>query len=93
MCTITDPVDAGWGDEAAMGEDDGSRTITTTLYDLIAAIRDVVGPDDDNLVVVTTIRMLSSRSATFLQPMAASRRFVGMEFSRHACQWDTLDIT
>ena len=93
MYTITDPTDAGWNDEAAMGEDDGSMTITTTLYDLIAAIRDVVGPGDDDLVVATTVHMLSSHWVTLLGTIETSRRRVGTELSGHACLQDTLDVT
>ena len=36
----------------------------TTLYDLIAAIQDVVGPEDDALVVATVVHLLRSRQLT-----------------------------
>jgi hypothetical protein len=35
--------------------------VTTTLYALIAAIQDVVDPEDDALVVVTVVNLLQSR--------------------------------
>ena len=35
----------------------------TTLYDLIAAIQDVVGPEDDALVVATVVHLLRSSPA------------------------------
>ena len=36
-----------------------SATTTTTLYDLMATMQDVGGPDNDGLVVATVIDMLS----------------------------------
>ena len=39
---------------------------TTTLYELIAALQDVVGPDNDALVVATVVRLLRSGQLTFL---------------------------
>jgi len=39
-----------------------SVTVTTTLYDLIATIQDVVGPGNDRLVVATVVHMLSAGS-------------------------------
>jgi hypothetical protein len=40
-------------------------TITTTLYDLIAAVREAVGPDDDALVVATVRHVLCSGRVTW----------------------------
>ena len=37
-----------------------SATVTTTLYDLIATIQDIVGPGNDRLVVATVVHMLSA---------------------------------
>ena len=45
---------------------------TTTLYDLMAALQDVVGPDDDVLVVATVVHLLRSGRLTVLGP--ATRR-------------------
>src|SRR6266851_5396816 len=40
------------------GEDTAPATITTTLYDLIAALQEVVEPGEDGLVVATVVSML-----------------------------------
>jgi hypothetical protein len=40
--------------------------ITTTLYELMAALQDVVGPDNDTLVVATVAHLLRSGQLTFL---------------------------
>ena len=39
---------------------------TTTLYDLMAALQDLVGPDDDALVVATVVHLLRSGRLTVL---------------------------
>jgi hypothetical protein len=92
MHVIADPLDAEWADAAAVGENELSLPITTSLYELIATVRDVVGPDDDNLVVATTVHILSSHWVTFSGNAQASRRFVEVELSGHVGQQDTLDI-
>jgi hypothetical protein len=46
--------------------------LTTTLYDLIAALQAMVGPDDDALVVATMMHLLQSGRLTF--PGKAERR-------------------
>ena len=56
MTTIIDPVETGVMAPTALAT---SVTVTTTLYDLIATIQDVVGPDNDRLVVATVVYMLS----------------------------------
>ena len=40
--------------------------LTTTLYDLIAAIQDRLSPDDDALVVATVVHHLQSGRLTWL---------------------------
>ena len=40
------------------GEDTAPATITTTLYDLIAALQEVVEPGEDGLVVATVVSMM-----------------------------------
>ena len=42
-----------------------TRTLTTTLYDLIAAIQEAAGADNDALVVATTLHILRARRATW----------------------------
>jgi len=50
------------------GEDAIPATITTTLYDLIAALQDVVQPDEnaDALVVATMVHLLRTGRITLL---------------------------
>ena len=47
------------------GEAPSSR-LTTTLYDVIAAIQDELSPDDDTLVVATVVHLLQSGRLTWL---------------------------
>lgn len=42
------------------------QTIRTTLYDLLAAIHDTVGPEDDNLSVAIVTHLLRSGRVTWL---------------------------
>ena len=44
--------------ETSGGEDTAPATITTTLYDLIAALQEVVEPGEGGLVVATVVSML-----------------------------------
>ena len=39
----------------------------TTLYELIVAIQDLVGPQDDALVVATVVHLLQSQRLTMLR--------------------------
>src|SRR5262249_37317166 len=48
------------------GEDAIPAIITTTLYDLIAEIQDVVQPDEDALVVATMVHLLCTGRITLL---------------------------
>jgi len=59
MTTSIDPVETGVIAPAALAT---SATVTTTLYDLIATIQDVVGPGNDHLVVATVVHMLAAGS-------------------------------
>jgi len=59
MTTSIDPVETGVMAPAALTT---SATVTTTLYDLIATIQDVVGPGNDRLVVATVVHMLAAGS-------------------------------
>jgi len=59
MTTSIDPVETGVMASAALAT---SATVTTTLYDLIATIQDVVGPGNDRLVVATVVHMLAAGS-------------------------------
>ena len=49
-----------------------STTITTNLYELIEAVQNQVGPENDELVIATVMHILRSRRATFLYNMGAS---------------------
>ena len=46
---------------------------TTTLYDLIAVLQEVVGPDDDALVVATVVQLLRSGRLTWRRQARAPR--------------------
>jgi energy-coupling factor transporter transmembrane protein EcfT len=59
MNTIIDLGETGVMAPAALAT---SATVTTTLYDLIATIQDIVGPGNDRLVVATVVHMLSAGS-------------------------------
>jgi len=48
-----------------------SQTITTTLYDLIAALQDVVQPGEDALVVATMAHLLRTGRMTLFSGMEA----------------------
>jgi hypothetical protein len=53
------------------GEDAIPATITTTLYDLIAALQDVVHPGEDTLVVATMVHLLSTGRMTLRSGLEA----------------------
>ena len=53
------------------GEDAIPATITTTLYDLIAALQDVVQPGEDALVVATMVHLLCTGRITLLSDIEA----------------------
>ena len=39
--------------------------LTTTLYDLIAALQDIVGPDEDAMVMATVVHLLRAGRLTW----------------------------
>ena len=49
-----------------------STTVTTNLYELIEAVQNEVGPENDKLVVATVMHLLRAGRATFLSNMEAS---------------------
>ena len=49
-----------------------STTITTNLYELVEAVQNQVGPENDELVVATVMYILRARRATFLHNMGVS---------------------
>ena len=57
--------------ETSGGEDAIPATLTTTLYDLIATLQDVVHPDEDALVVATMVHLLCTGRLTWLSDRAA----------------------
>lgn len=59
------PVMGKVADAAVMGKDQ-PVTITTTLYDLVAAIRASVAPDEEGLVVATVVHLLRSGRSRLL---------------------------
>lgn len=44
-----------------------NATIRTTLYDLIEAINDEIGPDEEQLVVATVVHLLQTGRVRFLE--------------------------
>jgi hypothetical protein len=62
MHTIVDPVEA---ESVAMAATKTPATITTTLYDLIAAVQEATDPTDDALVVATVWHVLHSGRVTW----------------------------
>ena len=56
------------GDEAPVTTADlavATPARRTTLYDLMAMVQDVVGPQDDTLVVATVVHLLRARQCTW----------------------------
>jgi hypothetical protein len=49
-----------------------STTVTTSLYELIEAVQNQVGPENAELVVATVMYLLRAGRATFLYNMGAS---------------------
>ena len=66
-------------------EADASTYLTTTLYDLMAALHDVVAPDEDALVVAIVARWLRTGRITCLGA-AASRR-LRRSAALALCRW------
>ena len=50
-----------------------STTVTTNLYELIEAVQNQVGPENDEFVVATVMYLLRAGRATFLYNIGASR--------------------
>ena len=55
--------------QTSRGEDAIPAPITTTLYDLIAALQDVVPPGEDALVVATMVHLLCTGRITWRSGM------------------------
>ena len=49
-----------------------STTVTTNLYELIEAVQNEVGPENNELVVATVMYLLRTGHATFLHNTGAS---------------------
>ena len=69
MATIIDPI-ADIGERPVATAVRAPATVTTTLYDLIATIQNIVGPGDDRLVVATVAHMLATGSITLPRDLA-----------------------
>jgi hypothetical protein len=67
MHTVIDPFKDGGvvTVEPSGGKDAAPATITTTLYDLIAALQEVVDPGEEALVVATVVSMLRAGRLTW----------------------------
>ena len=73
MTTSIDPVETGVIASSALAT---SATVTTTLYDLIATMQDVIGPGNDRLVVATVVYMLSVGSRIVPSALAMQSRHI-----------------
>jgi len=67
-------------------EADVPTCLTTTLYDLMAALQDVVAPHEDALVVGLVARWLQTSRITSLGE-AASRRHLRRSATLALCRW------
>jgi hypothetical protein len=78
MSTVMDP---GEGAMMARGRREKAlpARLTTTLYALLAALQDVVGPDNDPLVVATAVHLLRSGRLTPLRKASTCRRMTPWE--------------
>jgi hypothetical protein len=60
--------------ETSGGEDTAPATITTTLYDLLAALQDVVHPGEEALVVATVVSTMRAGRLTWRYGAAIGRQ-------------------
>jgi hypothetical protein len=67
-------------------EADAPTCLTTTLYDLMAALHAVVAPHEDALVVALVARWLRTGRITLLG-QAASRRHLRRSATLALCRW------
>jgi hypothetical protein len=61
-------------------EETGLSCVTTTLYDLIAAMHDIVGSNNDTVVVTTIDQMLRAGRIAFLDNGMAHDRIQSLTF-------------
>jgi hypothetical protein len=61
-------------------EETGLSCVTTTLYDLIAAMHNVVGSNDDTVVVATIDHLLRAGRIAFLDNGMVLDRIQGLPF-------------
>jgi hypothetical protein len=71
MSKVVEPL-VGQAATKEIAEEIGLSFITTTLYDLIAAMQQIVGSNDDTVVVATIDHMLRSGRIAFLKTPGAS---------------------
>lgn len=63
--------------------------LTTTLYDLIAALQDVAGPDENALVVAAVMHLMRSRRLTWHRDRLEHHR-PGQDLScGHRSRWQS----
>ena len=67
-------------------EADAPTCLTTTLYDLMAALHDVVAPHEDTLVVALVALWLRTGRLTF-RAAAGSRRRLRRNATLALCRW------
>jgi hypothetical protein len=61
-------VESSKGATVTTGKREGKTSLRcTTLYEIIVALQDLVGPQDDALVVATVVHLLQSQRLTMLR--------------------------
>ena len=79
MPTIIDPIEDKRERPVAIAVR-APATVTTTLYDLMATIQDIVGPGNDRLVVATVAHMLTTGSITLRRDLAPGWALGGLAY-------------
>lgn len=69
----------GRGQKICLEQPTGMATVTTTLYDLIATIRAVVGREEEPMIVAAAVHMLQSGHAAFVGDNGKARRTINVQ--------------
>lgn len=79
MQTVAESL-VGQAVDKEIGEETGLSCVSTTLYDLIAAMHDIVGSNDDTVVVATIDHLLRAGRIAFLDNGMVLDRIQGLTF-------------
>jgi len=82
MPTMGDLSEVRTATRRVVAEAKAPASITTTLYDLIAAIQTMVRPEHDDLVVATMVHLLRTGQITCREETVMSLDGEGLETSR-----------